>query len=335
MTIVAGVAWAGLLVILGAGPAWAAVWCVPKASILPRCPKVAPTIQQAHDWATAGSKIYVGPGNPAERIEITKRVTIIGLPGHLITDAGLGPGEALLRFSGTMSRPTFENLVLDVVTSAAGIVIPASVSYAHFKGVHILSAADPKPAYGLRAAGTLRTNFIRSARVKGRVSGFAVGMEFDEARWVDVEAGTVIEGNDTGLRVRRSQGQIFWNVIRGNRIGLEVCGLFHIDINSNQFADNDLAVLWGLCAEPNRVTGLTEQHTVEFTNTAFHRNAENIRLEVSPGIFSGDYRDDPGCDVEWTSLKFDGIRQPDYRTPEARLSEPDCLAGVRALRGLP
>lgn len=128
----------------------------------------------------------MGPGNPAERLTITKRLRIIGLPGHLITDTGLDPGDALLTFAGAIGGPLLERLELDVATSSAGIVVPSGVTNAQFKGVRVTSAAH------------------------------------------------------------------------------------------------------------------------EFNHPVLDGNAERFRVETSPGVFSPDYRDDPGCAVQWTNMTIDG-----------------------------
>jgi hypothetical protein len=115
----------------------------------------------------------VGPGNPRERIVISKRVRITGVPGHLITDAGLPPSSApLVRFSGAFQAPALERLVLDVVTSAAGVIIPSTVDNVQFKGVQITSSALPRPAYGLQVNGNERTYFEGAGSLIARVAGF-------------------------------------------------------------------------------------------------------------------------------------------------------------------
>jgi hypothetical protein len=293
---------AAVLTIVLAAPALAAVWCVPHDEIGGQCQKTSPSIQRAIDLGAPGDIIRVGPGNPAERITITKRVRLIGLPGHLITDARLDPGGALLTFAGTIGSPLIERLQLDVVTSDAGIVVPNTVTNAQFKGVRVMSAAHPRPAYGFQANGSSRTYFIGSLGTTPRVSGFEVGMELNHVMWHDVEAGTEIEDNGVGLRVTHGKGQIFWNVFRNNEVALEVRGAFHTDINANTFIDNGLAMLWGWAAEPHPESGVAYQKVIEFNHAVLVGNAELFRVETAPGVFSADYRDDPGCAVQWTNM---------------------------------
>jgi hypothetical protein len=217
---------AALLVSLLATPSMADTWCVPNGEIGGVCPQVSPTIQGAIDQGRKGDVIRVGQGNPAERLLITKRVQIVGLPGHLITDAGLDPGGALLTFSNAaIGNPIFERLVLEVVTSSAGVVVPSTVTTAVFRGVRIASTvANPRPAFGFQANNSKRTYFIGAAGTTPRVSGFEVGIDLNAVIWHDVEAGTVIENNGIGLRVKHGKGQIFWNVFRDNDVALEVRG---------------------------------------------------------------------------------------------------------------
>ena len=140
---------AALFMTVLATSALAATWCVPHEEIGGACQKVSPTIQGAIDRGAPGDTIRVGPGNPAERITITKRVRMIGLPGHRITDAGLDHGGVLLSFAGDIASPVFLRLELDVVTSSAGIVVPSTVTNAQFKGVRVTSTARPRPALRL------------------------------------------------------------------------------------------------------------------------------------------------------------------------------------------
>jgi hypothetical protein len=303
---------AALLMTLPATPSLAATWCVPNNTIGGACPKWSTTIQGAIDRAIPGDDIRVGPFTFDERILITKRVRIIGLPGHLITDAGLDPGEALLTFAGTINNPILERLVLDVVTSRAGIVVPRTVFSAQFKGVRVTSTADPRPAYGLQANGSTRTYFIGAVGATPRVSGFQVGIELNHVIWHDVEAGTEIEDNEVGLRVTHGKGQIFWNFFRNNGVAIEVRGAFHTDINSNTFTDNGLAVLWGLADTPHPDSKLRRQKTVEFNHPVLEGNIENFWIERSPGTFSSDYRHDPGCSVQWTNMRVDEELLPNH-----------------------
>jgi hypothetical protein len=308
---------AALFTALQATPSIAATWCVPTGTIGGQCPKIAPTIQHAIDNGLLGDQIRVGPGNPPERITITKRVQIIGLPGHLITDAGLDPGDALIAFSGDIGSPILERLVLDVVTSRAGIVVPSTVSMAQFKGVRITSQADPPPAFGFQANRSKRTYFIGAQGTTPRVAGFDVGIDLNGVTWHDVEAGTEIENNRVGLRVTHGKGQIFWNFFRNNDVGIEVRGVFHTDINSNTFEGNGLAVHWGLADTPHPDTKLRWQKTVEFNHPVLDGNGENFLIELhpdNPAGVSGDYRDDPGCNVQWTNMEVDGALLPYHIT---------------------
>ena len=218
-----------------------------------RCQKVSATIQGAIDGAVAGDTIRVGPDNPAERIGIGKRVRITGVPGHLITDAGLpASSDPLIRFAGAFQMPVLERLVLDVVTSAAGIIVPTTVRNIKFKGLQITSSALPRPAYGLQVNGNERTYFEGAGSLLARVAGFEVGIEFNNVTWLDIEAGVVIEDNGVGLRVVHGKGQIFWNMFRNNGVGLETRGVFHLDTNNNDFLDNEVGLRWGLAAGPTR-----------------------------------------------------------------------------------
>jgi hypothetical protein len=305
---------AALLMTLLATPSLAAVWCVPNGQIGGQCPKVSPTIQAAIDRGAPGDIIRIGPGNPPERIVLSKRVRIIGLPGHAITDEGLRPGEALLSFSAPMSGPLFERLELVVATSRAGVVVPSTVTNAQFKGVRISSTATPRPAHGFQANESARTYFIGAIGTVPRVSGFDVGIELNNVAWHDVEADTQIENNGVGLRVTHGKGQIFWNTFRNNDVALEVRGAFHTDINANTFLDNGLAVLWGLADDPHPASGLTRQKVMEFNHAVLDGNGEAILVETSPGVLSADYRDDPGCSVQWTNMTLEGEVQPNHNT---------------------
>jgi hypothetical protein len=299
---------ATLLTTLQAAPSMAATWCVPIVPISGQCPQVAPSIQHAIDNGQLGDVIRVGPGNPAERITIARRVQIVGLPGHLITDRGLGRGEALITFAEDVDigSPILERLVLDVVTSSAGIVVPSTVIMAQFKGLQITSTVHPRPAVGFQANRSKRTYFIGALGTTPRVSGFDVGIDLNRVTWHDVEAGTEIENNGVGLRVTHGKGQIFWNFFRYNDVAIEVRGVFHTDINSNTFEENGLAVLWGLADEPHPDSKLKRQKTVEFNHPVLAGNARNFSIETSPGVFSHDYRLDPGCNVQWTNMIVDG-----------------------------
>jgi hypothetical protein len=303
---------AALLLTLVATPSLAATWCVPHGSIGGSCPRSSPTIQAAIDESAPGDIIRVGPGNPAERLVITKRLRPIGLPGHLITDTGLRPGGALLSFSGVILNPVLLRLELDVVTSRAGIVVPSTVTNAQFKGVRVASTARPRPAYGFQANQSERTYFIGALGATPRVAGFEVGIELNDVTWHDVEADTQIENNGVGLRVTHGKGQIFWNTFRNNAVALEVRGAYHTDINANTFIDNGLAVLWGLATVPHPETGLVYQKNIEFNHPVVEGNREFVRVETSPGVFSGDYRDDPGCAVQWTNMRVEGERYPNH-----------------------
>jgi hypothetical protein len=35
-----------------------------------------------------------------------------------------------------------------------------------------------------------------------------------------------------------------------------------------------------------------------------------VLIETAPGVWSPDYRDDPGCFVQWVNAVFDGVKQP-------------------------
>jgi hypothetical protein len=314
LTMIQLAALAALLTTLQATPSLAATWCVPIGTIGGQCPKVAPTIQHAIDHGQFGDVIRVGPRNPAERIVISKRVQIVGLPGHLITDRGLGRGEALITFAEDVDigSPILERLVLDVVTSSAGIVVPSRVTMAQFKGVQITSTVHPRPAFGFQANQSKRTYFIGALGTTPRVEGFDVGIDLNGVTWHDVEAGTEIEGNRVGLRVTHGKGQIFWNFFHDNDVAIEVRGVFHTDINSNTFVKNRLAVLWGLAGKPHPDSKLTKQKTVEFNHPVLAGNDRNFSIETSPGVFSENYRDDPGCNVQWTNMLVDGDRPLPY-----------------------
>lgn len=91
----------------------------------------------------------------------------------------------------------------------------------------------------------------------------------------------------------------------------QCCGLKHIDINSNTFRGNGLAIDWRLCFNP--ATGLTQSKMVELNHNTMVGNAEAVRVEKTPGVFTNDYRDDPGCFVQWVDLTIDGVLQPPYK----------------------
>jgi hypothetical protein len=293
-----------------AASAVAATWCVPDATIRSVCPSVSPTIQEAIDRAAPNDVIVVGPGNPAERITISKRVVIRGLPGHLITDVGLPPWGALVTITGPLERgPRFEFVFLDVVTSDIGVHIEPTVTFTEFRQAHVESARTPRPAIGIQASGTSRTWFIgtRKELDRSRVAGFQVGMELNDVDHVDVEY-TTIEDNDVGIRLTRGGYQVFFNVFRNNGTALDVCGLAWCDINSNTFVENGLGVHWGLCHNPD--TELAQQKMIEFNHNQFIANVENLLIEAAPGVWSPDFRHDPGCFVQWVNAVFDGVKQP-------------------------
>jgi hypothetical protein len=295
--------------------AWAATWCVPGAAIGGSCQKVSATIQGAIDGAVAGDTIRVGPGNPRERIVISKRVRITGVPGHLITDAGLPPSSApLVRFSGAFQAPALERLVLDVVTSAAGVIVPSTVDNVQFKGVQITSSALPRPAYGLQVNGNERTYFEGAGSLIARVAGFEVGIEFNNVTWHDIEAGVVIEDNGVGLRLVHGKGQIFWNTFRNNGIGLEARGIFHVDTNNNDFLDNEVGLLWGFAAAPHPDTGRMTSTQTEFDHNDFIGNGVAFQIEIEPGVFSSSMTDDLGCSGRWNNNEVNGTVLPSFRT---------------------
>ena len=304
-----------LALLVSAERAMAVTWCVPDATVRTSCPKVSPTIQGAIDRAASNDMIYIGAGNPPERLTIDKRLTIKGLPGHRITDEGLPPGGTLLSIVGDLERgPRFESVVLDVVTSDTGIYVAPTVIFAEFRGARVTSEQDPKPAVGMQASGTSRMWFIGARRAapgeESRMSGFQVGFDLNDVDHVDVEY-TAIEDNDVGIRLTRGGYQVFFNALRNNGVGLEVCGLNVCDINSNTFVDNGLGVYWALCHNPD--SGLSQQKNVEFNHNTFAGNGGNVMVETSPGVYSDDHNDDPGCFVQWTNMLLDGIRQPNIK----------------------
>jgi hypothetical protein len=315
------------VILLWPSLSWAATWCVPGETIAKQCSLASGTIQGAIDGATPGDIILVGPGNPAERIVISKRVRIQGLPGHLITDKGLPPsGHPLIGFSGTFQAPGFEKLHLDVVNSPAGVVIPRTVGNVQFRGVQITSAATPAPAYGLQVNGGTRMYFLAAAGEPGRVAGFEVGIELDNVFWHDVEGGAVIEGNGVGLRVTHGKGQIFWNTFRNNGVGLEARGIFHTDTNNNDFIGNGIGLLWGLADAPHPLTGLRVSRQTEFDHNDFIDNGVAFQIEV-PGspAYSPSMYDNPGCTGRWNNNEVDGTVLTPFKTglcPIASVSHP-------------
>lgn len=305
-------AWLGALMVVlsAAAGVEAATWCVPNNTIRSVCPNVSLLLQSAIDQANVGDIIYVGAGNVPERITIPKRLTIRGLPGHLITDAGLVPGDNLITFTGTYNTPKLEFLKLDVVTSQVGIFIPETINYTSMKQVQVVSTQVPKPFAGVIASRTLRTGFhgLKDApeSVQGIVSGFQIGMVMDDVSFANIEP-ALIMNNDVGVYFTKGGYQIFYVEFRNNGVGLSVCGLYHIDINSNVFRGNGLALEWGRCFNPDTNTDV--QKLVEFNHNVFEGNTENVSIEVLPGVFSSSHLDDPGCFVQWRNMTFDGILQ--------------------------
>jgi hypothetical protein len=297
------------------GLSWAATWCVPSVEIGGQCSRISPTIQGAIDAGISGDVIRVGAGNPAERIVVTKRVRILGVPGHRITDAGLPPSsDPVIGFAGTFQAPGFEKLDVVVVTSPAGIVIPETVGNVQFRGVHITSGAPFPPAHGLQVNGSTRMYFLTAAGRPGRVAGFQVGIELNDVTWLDVEGGAIIEDNAVGLRVIHGKGQIFWNTFRRNGVGLESRGVFHMDTNNNDFIENEVGVRWGLAATPHPETGLVVSRQTEFDHNDFIGNGVAFEIELPGGAVSNEMEDNPGCAGRWNNNEVDFIVLPSFKT---------------------
>lgn len=307
------------VVLMLAGPAdramAASTWCVPNATIHPMCGQVSLTIQDAIDAGMPGDTIYIGPGNPAERVRLSKRMTLIGLPGHHLTDEGLVAGDAVIHLVGPMAWPRVHRLSIEVVTSQVGIRVDPTVLFAELLQIQVESHQSPKPATGVQGQGTTRLRLLgtKQANVQqSRIAGFQVGLDLTDARHARIQPANIIEQNDIGINLTRSGYQVFYNLLRHNGIGLFACGLYVVDINGNTFIGNDLAVHWGLCFNPK--SGRAAQTIVEFHHAIFTGNTQNVLVEISPGVFSDDYRDDPGCHVSWGNLTFDGVRQPNHQS---------------------
>jgi hypothetical protein len=302
------VAFALLLIVASVTVADAAPWCVPVAFPGVRCPNVAPTLQQAIDGATEGSRITVGPGTPAERLVIPKRLIIEGLPGNRLHDEGLPLGGTLITITGTMDRgPRLESLNIDVTTSDIGVSVGPGILFMRFYYVNVEGFGRPRPAVGISAPDTTRWGFIGA---QARVAGFQVGFDLRGATRADIEPKVIIENNDIGILLENGGGQFFRNVIRNNGIGLSACGTYLVNFNSNVFTDNDLAIRWGLCF--NETTGMAQSQNVEFNHNVLKGNTENFEIETALGVYSDDYADEPGCALQWMNTTVDGIKRPNF-----------------------
>jgi hypothetical protein len=249
---------------------------------------------------------------------MSKRVAILCLTGSLITDAGLPAAAApVVHLSATMSGPRMEKCIIEVTSSEGGILVEPTATFAQLKGIGLRGVGTPRPAYGLRVYNNARIFFLSALNTRPFVEGFDIGIDSFNCGWLDVEAGQVggvlFEGNRVGLRSVWDKGQVFFNEFVNNEIGIELRGNFHQDVNANRFFANTIGILWGLAPTPNPDSGVTTQRTMEFNHPIFSGNNQPISVEVTPGVFSPDYRHDPGCFVQWTNMEIDGVVVPNFQ----------------------